>query len=280
MVFEKGQRRRPMIGRAGGQKAGDVFKKLFTWSLTVLKKHPYPGERSFSSAEAGTKLGRPSPPGSAPAEGARQPEPALEETTSARTKARAASLRRHDAVELGPILVRPAGRREDRTQRRRHVEPEVGAVVWPDQAHRARDRGPLPAGLNTSVARPSRRSRASLRAPPPSTAATAGDPSTGSAITPALTTEAWTEPSGRATARRRDDGQLRPAVTRQRDPSWSTRLSMPVTAPGCQLVPALVKSRTAPAKATQRRRRGRASTRRPFRRHCSDPRCCAARARR
>ena len=125
----------------------------------------------------------------------------------------AAALRRHDAVELGPVLVaspRPPGRP---TGGLGHVQPEVGAVVGPDEAHRARDGGPLQAGLNASVARPDARSRASLRASPPATtAATPGDPSTGSAMTPALTTEAWTSRPGGRRRRRRGDGRPRPAV--------------------------------------------------------------------
>ena len=108
---------------------------------------------------------------------------------------------RHDAVEFRPVLVGPAGGREDRPDGRRHVETELGAVVRPDQAHRARTATQSPPALNTSVARPVARSKSSLRAPPPKTAATPGDPSTGSAMTPALTTEACTVPSGRATVK-------------------------------------------------------------------------------
>ena len=79
--------------------------------------------------------------------------------------------------------------------------PVFRAVVGPDQAHRARDSGPLPPPtLEHRGGSPARRRRRPARLAPAITAATPGEPSTGSASGPALTTDACTVPSGRPTA--------------------------------------------------------------------------------
>src|SRR5271157_4197012 len=59
----------------------------------------------------------------------------------------AAALLGHDAVELRPVLVAPAGGLEDRPDGPGHVQAEVRAVAGTDEAHRARDGGPFPAVL-------------------------------------------------------------------------------------------------------------------------------------
>src|SRR5271163_5067874 len=55
----------------------------------------------------------------------------------------ATPVRRHDAVEFGPVLMGPSSGLEDGPDGGRHVEAELRPVVGPDEAHGARDGDPV-----------------------------------------------------------------------------------------------------------------------------------------
>ena len=112
----------------------------------------------------------------------------------------------HHPVELGPVLVRPAGRGEDLAEQQ--AQPlGVDARQADRRGRRARPRpppSPRPSPHATcSVARGSACSSASLRVPPRATNAATGPWLTGCGTTPALTTVACGEPPGRGDRHRR-----------------------------------------------------------------------------